>query len=246
MLAFALLAVFIVTSALLGSLRTGTVVVLAVFLTVVNVMGIMGVWGVSLNPLSLVNLVISVGIAVEFCAHVARAFMGASGGGLPYRHPAGERDRDERAWQALVDVGSSVRLEASNLALMIQGADTVLCARVSVFAGRFWDHDDQAHWHLGLGTDQVKVTRGKFTFAVVSVVLTMLVGSHLHNVNSLADLLFQDVARIDFVGRAARSRVPSCRAQLVWWSRSVRVWQLSEGWTLISCPVIVPRLRSHA
>ncbi|ORY85410.1 sterol-sensing domain of SREBP cleavage-activation-domain-containing protein [Leucosporidium creatinivorum] len=107
-LVFALFAVFLVTSILLGSFRTGAVVVLTVFLTVTNVMGVMGVWRISLNPISLVNLVISVGIAVEFCSHIARAFMGASGGGLPYDHPAGERDRDERAWQALVDVGSSV------------------------------------------------------------------------------------------------------------------------------------------
>lgn len=107
-LVFALFAVFLVTSILLGSFRTGAVVVLTVFLTVTNVMGVMGVWHISLNPISLVNLVISVGIAVEFCSHIARAFMGASGGGLPYDHPAGEKDRDERAWQALVDVGSSV------------------------------------------------------------------------------------------------------------------------------------------
>lgn len=107
-LLFALFAVFLVTSLLLGSFRTGSVVVLTVFLTVVNVMGVMGVWRISLNPISLVNLVISVGIAVEFCSHIARAFMGAAGGGLPYDHPAGEKDRDERAWTALVDVGSSV------------------------------------------------------------------------------------------------------------------------------------------
>ncbi|GAA5955063.1 hypothetical protein JCM21900_002773 [Sporobolomyces salmonicolor] len=107
-LAFALFAVFAVTSLLLGSLRTGTVVACTVLLSLVSVIGLMGAWGVSLNPLSLVNLVISVGIAVEFCSHIARAFMGASGGGLPYHHPAGERDRDERAYAALVDVGGSV------------------------------------------------------------------------------------------------------------------------------------------
>lgn len=107
-LAFALVAVFLITSLLLGSFRTGSVVLLTVSLTVMNVMGVMGVWHISLNPISLVNLVISVGIAVEFCSHIARAFMGALGGGLPYDHPAGERDRDERAWTALVDVGSSV------------------------------------------------------------------------------------------------------------------------------------------
>lgn len=66
------------------------------------------VWLVS-SAISLVNLVISLGIAVEFCSHIARAFMGAGGGGLPYDHPLGPQERDERAWSALVDVGGSVR-----------------------------------------------------------------------------------------------------------------------------------------
>ena len=34
--------------------------------------------------------------------------MGALGGGLPYHHPSGPKERDERAWVALADVGSSV------------------------------------------------------------------------------------------------------------------------------------------
>lgn len=73
--------------------------------------GIMGIWHISLNAISLVNLVISVGIGVEFCSHIARAFMGAGNGGgagLPHSHPAGEKERDDRAYAALVDVGSSV------------------------------------------------------------------------------------------------------------------------------------------
>ncbi|GAA6052336.1 hypothetical protein JCM3770_007258 [Rhodotorula araucariae] len=107
-LAFALGAVFLVTSLLLGSFRTGSVVAFTVLLSVVSVLGSMGAWGVSLNPLSLVNLVISVGIAVEFCAHLARAFMGALGGGVPSHHPAAARDRDERTVAALDDVGASV------------------------------------------------------------------------------------------------------------------------------------------
>lgn len=83
--------------------------------------GIMGIWHISLNAISLVNLVISIGIGVEFCSHIARAFMGAGSGmnnfggtgvgggaGLPHSHPAGEKERDDRAYAALVDVGSSV------------------------------------------------------------------------------------------------------------------------------------------
>lgn len=106
-LGFGLAAVLLVTAVMLGSWRTGTIVTSVVALTVVSVMGVMAVWGISLNALSLVNLVISLGIAVEFCAHVARAFMSA-GSGLPVDHPAGQRERDERMWMALVDVGPSV------------------------------------------------------------------------------------------------------------------------------------------
>ncbi|KAF7301480.1 SSD domain-containing protein [Mycena indigotica] len=100
-------AVLLVTSIFLGSWRTGTIVTTVVGLTVVSVMGVMALWGISLNAISLVNLVISLGIAVEFCAHIARAFMSA-GSGLPMDHPAGQRERDERMWTALVDVGPSV------------------------------------------------------------------------------------------------------------------------------------------
>lgn len=106
-LGLGLAAVLVVTALLLGSWRTGTIVTSTVALTVVNVMGVMGIWGISLNAISLVNLVISLGIAVEFCAHVARAFM-SSGSGLPIDHPAGQKERDERMWTALVDVGPSV------------------------------------------------------------------------------------------------------------------------------------------
>jgi Niemann-Pick C1 protein len=58
----------------------------------------MALWGVSLNAISLVNLVICVGIGVEFCVHIARAFI-VGGEGV---------DREERAYRSIVDVGSSV------------------------------------------------------------------------------------------------------------------------------------------
>lgn len=106
-LGFGLAAVLIVTALLLGSWRTASIVTSTVALTVVNVMGVMAVWGINLNAISLVNLVISLGIAVEFCAHIARAFMSA-GSGLPVEHPGGQKEKDERMWAALIDVGPSV------------------------------------------------------------------------------------------------------------------------------------------
>ncbi|ORY34800.1 patched family-domain-containing protein [Naematelia encephala] len=111
-LSLALLAILGITSILLGSWRTGATVTATCGLAVASVMGIMGFWGISLNAISLVNLVISVGIAVEFCSHIARAFMGAGSGialgGTSDGGAGKRREMDERALTALVDVGPSV------------------------------------------------------------------------------------------------------------------------------------------
>nr|UJH94530.1 Npc1 [Starmerella bombicola] len=59
---------------LLGNARTAAIVTGVVISLVVDVCGLMYISGVSLNALSLVNLVICVGIGVEFCIHIARSF----------------------------------------------------------------------------------------------------------------------------------------------------------------------------
>lgn len=105
----ALALIFVVTSTLLGSLRTGLVVTVTVTMTVVDIAGTMAVAGVSLNAVSLVNLIICVGIAVEFCAHVARAFTYPSHSLLERAGPKARfRGKDARAWVALTNVGGSV------------------------------------------------------------------------------------------------------------------------------------------
>lgn len=95
-LGLAILSIFIVTSSLLGSIRCGVIVMSVVIMILVDVVGVMTVWGVSLNAVSLVNLVICVGISVEFCCHIARGYMVASG------------TQEQRAGKSMVDVGSSV------------------------------------------------------------------------------------------------------------------------------------------
>ena len=99
--------ILLVTSVLLGSLATGVVVTLTVAMIVVDILGTMVLADVALNALSLVNLVISVGIGVEFCAHVARAFAFPARP-LLERARAKYRGHDARAWAALVNVGGSV------------------------------------------------------------------------------------------------------------------------------------------
>lgn len=99
--------IFLVSSILLGSLLTGLVVTITVAMTVIDIIGAMAVFNVSLNAVSLVNLIICVGIAVEFCAHIARAFMFPSGSVMEHAKNR-FRGRDARAWTALVNVGGSV------------------------------------------------------------------------------------------------------------------------------------------
>ncbi|KAG0268129.1 hypothetical protein DFQ27_007472 [Actinomortierella ambigua] len=96
LLVVALVAVGLVTVAILGTPRVALVVVAVVAMIVVDVVGAMVWMGVSLNAISLVNLVICVGISVEFCSHLARAAVEAEG------------TADERVFTSLVDVGSSV------------------------------------------------------------------------------------------------------------------------------------------
>ncbi|KAL2129344.1 hypothetical protein VTI74DRAFT_7918 [Chaetomium olivicolor] len=99
--------VFLISSILLGSILTAAVVTVTVIMALVDIIGAMALMGVSLNAVSLVNLIICVGIAVEFCAHIARAFMFPSRTFME-RAKNRFRGRDARAWTALANVGGSV------------------------------------------------------------------------------------------------------------------------------------------
>lgn len=105
LLAVSVLIIFVIASVLLGSLLTGLVIAITVIMIIVDIIGVMALAHVSLNAVSLVNLVICVGIAVEFCAHIARAFMYPSRVML---EKTKMRGRNARAWVSLVNVGGSV------------------------------------------------------------------------------------------------------------------------------------------
>jgi Niemann-Pick C1 protein len=106
LLGAALAMILVISSLLLGSVRTGAAVTVTVIMIVTDIIGTMAVFHVSLNAVSLVNLVICVGIGVEFCAHIARAFMFPSRAVM--QRAKNFRGRDARAWTALVNVGGSV------------------------------------------------------------------------------------------------------------------------------------------
>ncbi|KAK6354993.1 hypothetical protein TWF696_004119 [Orbilia brochopaga] len=106
LLAGAIISTFFVSSILLGSFMTGLAVAITVTMIVVDIVGVMAVWGVSLNAVTLVNLVICVGIGVEFCAHIARAFMFPSRSLLEKARKLSGKNC--RSWVAMVHVGGSV------------------------------------------------------------------------------------------------------------------------------------------
>jgi len=108
LLGSAIAIIFLLTSILLGSIQTGIVVTVTVAMTIIDIIGAMAVANVSLNAVSLVNLIISVGISLEFCAHIARAFSFPSTTVMERAPRHRFRGKDARAWTALVNVGASV------------------------------------------------------------------------------------------------------------------------------------------
>ena len=110
LLGSALAVICLVTAILLGSFTTAVLLTVTVAMIVVDVAGVMVLWGVSLNAVSLVNLVICVGIGVEFCAHIAKSFTVPSPAAVSHvtSRMGKSTEREERACGALVSVGSSV------------------------------------------------------------------------------------------------------------------------------------------
>ncbi|KAI1902029.1 hypothetical protein AGOR_G00040500 [Albula goreensis] len=97
-LGVSLAAIFVVTTVLLGfELWSAVLVSLTIAMILVNMFGVMWLWSISLNAVSLVNLVMSCGISVEFCSHIVRAFSVST-----------KSTRVERAEEALAHMGSSV------------------------------------------------------------------------------------------------------------------------------------------
>ncbi|KAI0984837.1 hypothetical protein GJ496_004615 [Pomphorhynchus laevis] len=74
-MAVALAVVFVISFLLTGfNLLVSLAVLLTVWMIIMDMIGLMVVWSVTLNAVSMVNLIMSIGIAVEFCAHIAMNF----------------------------------------------------------------------------------------------------------------------------------------------------------------------------
>ena len=94
-------AIFVVTFILLGlDFHSALIILITITMIIIDMIGIMYWWNISLNAVSLVNLVMAVGISVEFCSHMVRAFAVSV-----------KPSRLSRAREALLKMGPSVSVE---------------------------------------------------------------------------------------------------------------------------------------
>lgn len=97
-LSICMVAIFVVTFVLLGfDLTSAVLAFIVISMIIIDIMGMMWMWNIDLNALSLVNLVMAIGISVEFCSHITRAFAVSI-----------EPTKVLRAKDALAHMGSSV------------------------------------------------------------------------------------------------------------------------------------------
>ncbi|XP_026286782.1 NPC intracellular cholesterol transporter 1 isoform X2 [Frankliniella occidentalis] len=97
-LGLSLAAIFVVTFLLMGlDICSALVVIITIVMIVTNLLGLMYWWNISLNAVSRVNLVMAVGISVEFCSHLVHTFAVSV-----------ETSRVKRSADALTKMGSSI------------------------------------------------------------------------------------------------------------------------------------------
>lgn len=99
--------VFLVTLLLLQDPWMSVLITGSVAMVELDLLGLMYLWDISLNAISVVNLVMCIGIAVEFHTHIAHAFLQS-----PFN------TRTARATDALVEMGSSVFSGTSHFLLL--------------------------------------------------------------------------------------------------------------------------------
>jgi Niemann-Pick C1 protein len=98
-LSISVAAIFVVTFILLGfDITSAFIITLTIAMITCDMIAMMYIWNIEMNAISLVNLVMSIGISLEFCAHICRDFILSAKG-----------SRLKRAEKALAHMGSSVR-----------------------------------------------------------------------------------------------------------------------------------------
>ena len=78
-LLLAIVCVFAITFILLSNIVASGLVLMCVLFSLVDVIGFLHFWGMTIDVLSCSNIVMSVGLCVDYSAHIAHAFLVSSG-----------------------------------------------------------------------------------------------------------------------------------------------------------------------
>lgn len=93
----ALAGIFVAVFIFLTSFTTALIVAGIMAMIIIDLLGLMTIWDINVNPVSITNVIMAMGLAVEFCAHISRSFLISRGD-----------TRVERVQKAMSEVGSSV------------------------------------------------------------------------------------------------------------------------------------------
>lgn len=95
-LLFVIVCVFLATLLLIANLITSVIVVFGVFMVLIDVGGIMYFWNIPVDTSAAILLTLAIGLAIDYSAHVAHAFMVEEG------------TRNDRVQKALRHIGPAV------------------------------------------------------------------------------------------------------------------------------------------
>ncbi len=96
-LGLAILCIFFTTIFLLGDLICSLLVLIMVFLSLIDVAGFMHFWGLTIDTVSCVNLIIAIGLCVDYSAHMAHRFLVERNG-----------SREDRVQMTILNMGPAV------------------------------------------------------------------------------------------------------------------------------------------
>ena len=92
----AITAIFLVTLLLLANFQICFYILLTVIMTLTDIIGLLHFWGITIDIISSINIILSIGLCVDYSVHIALAYMVASG------------SRRDRAVTAVTTIGPAV------------------------------------------------------------------------------------------------------------------------------------------
>ena len=95
-LGLALGAIFLITLVILANIHLCLFVICIVIVTLTDIVGYLHFWGVTINVISSINIILSIGLCVDYSLHIAIAYMVAKG------------SRQDKAVSAVSSIGPAV------------------------------------------------------------------------------------------------------------------------------------------